>query len=206
MRRLVRMKTDARPKAGMTCVSRTHVHSSPSRGLNALAWCSLLVSTVGASACFNETPTYTVPGRSTPIILGTQVDPPTVEVRKVSLGFEQALSVPFQSIDAGEGLFAIFWHDLATGMTQDQINTQLLTEVPIDPDSRPLEEQDRTVSFTWPATPAGCRTVTMALSHATNFSTPFVPPKDPSAVAQVTWFFDVRDPSTPTAPPCWSAQ
>jgi hypothetical protein len=214
------MKIEARPIGGMTGVSRIEGRTGRVRSLNVLARASLVLSAIGASACFDATPTYIVPAQSPPIILGNQVVPSTVTVNVVTLDETQSLTVPlnvpFKSIDSGEPLVAIFWQDLNPNETQEVKNTQLQGVISVREDARPLDEQiGREFTFRWTVTQAGCRIVTMNLSHASNFPTNpeqgifepgHLPPTDQTDIAQVSWFFDVRDKSAPTVQPCWSTQ
>jgi hypothetical protein len=186
----------------------------------ALARRSLLMLAMSASSagCVDATPTYTAPVQSPPIILGNQVTPPTHKVQTVILKSPPpttvSLRVPFRSIDAGEGLVAIFWVDWDP--TQP-LNRQRPIARGVRADSSPLDEQNREVTFDWEASTnppgPGCRTVTMVLSHASNypidpengiFVPGLLPPIDVNDIAQVTWFFDVQDPSDPSpSPVCW---
>lgn len=158
-----------------------------------------------SAACVDSPPTYTAPVRSPPIILGNLVTPPTHQVTRITLTASptiQPLNVPFRSIDAGEPLISIFWVDY----NPNQPNVGLLDAPTVEADSRPLDEQDRSVTFNWDASPPGCHTVTMALAHASTYPSQLEPPVDQNDIGQVTWFFDVRDPSSPVPRVCWSTQ
>lgn len=215
MVRQARTRAELQSTPGMTCVSRAAAGWPSVPWFVAVARRSLFVAVVGTPACVDPTPTYTAPVQSAPIILGTKVVPQNVQVLPVNLGSPQPLLVPFKSIDAGEGLYAILWLDLNPSASQEDKNKQLLRPLSIREDSRPLDEQvDRAAEFDWQATPAGCHTVTMALSHAQNYPTDpehgifepgHFPPKDPDDIAQITWFFEVQNPNDPGAPPCWSS-
>jgi len=191
------------------------------RAAERLAWCSLLPAVVGATtSCFDTAPTYTAPVQSPPIILGNLVDPSTVEVQTITLKntppTTQPLRVPFRSIDAGERLVAVFWRDFDPNQTQEEKNNRFLLAPLLPADSRPLDEQDRVVAFDFDASPfPGCRTVTMHLAHESTY------PKDPEHgindpgklpatnqfdIAEITWWFDVRDPSLPSQPICWGGE
>jgi hypothetical protein len=124
------------------------------------------------------------------------------------------LKVPFRSIDAGEPLIAIFWVDLDPSASQVEKNDSLFDARPVADDSRPLDEQVRVVTFNWDAasSPPGCRTVTMQLAHESTFPVQpnagvfqpgRLPPTNVNDIAQVTWWFDVRDPGDPSQPICW---
>jgi hypothetical protein len=167
--------------------------------------------------CFDTAPTYTAPVQSPPIILGNLVNPSTVEVQTITLNVGATpvpLRVPFRSIDAGEPLVAVFWRDYEPNLSQEKKNDLLLLAPTLPADSRPLDEQDRVVAFNFDASPfPGCHTVTMHLAHESTY------PKDPEQgindpgklpatnqfdIAQVTWWFDLRDRADPAPPICWS--
>jgi hypothetical protein len=207
-------------RLGMTRLSRPWSADQCLRAFPRVAWCSLLPAVVGATtACLDAPPTYTAPVQSPPIILGSQVVPPTLSVQTIPLTPRQ-LKVPFRSIDAGEALVAVLWLDFDPSKSQDQATIfeeqWLDARAGLPADSRPLDEQDRTVTFDWDPSPSrfhGCHTLTIQLAHESTFPTDpptgkFNPGElaatDPFDIAQVTWWFDVRDPSSQDPHPiCW---
>jgi hypothetical protein len=172
-----------------------------------------------ASGCLDEPPTYSAPVQSPPIVLGNQVSPSTVKPQTIPLNSPPPtlvpLKVPFRSIDAGEPLVAIFWLDLDPLDSQTERNSHLLFAPTLPADARPLDEQDRAVTFDFDATNrAGCHTVTMHLAHESTYPNDpehgindpgKLPPTNQFDIAQVTWFFDIRDP-TRSQPVCWGGQ
>jgi hypothetical protein len=207
----------------MTRLSRRWSAGLCVRAAAGLARCSLLPAVLGAATgCLDTAPTYTAPVQSPPIILGNQVTPSTLSVQTINLSDPQPpvpLKVPFRSIDAGEDLVAILWRDYDPTKPQTTINdTQWLdAKGGLPADSRPLDEQDRVVTFDWDPSPSpfhGCHTVTMHLAHESTYpidptTGKFQPGKIAATnqydIAQVTWFFDVQDPKDPGVKPvCWS--
>lgn len=211
-------------RSGMTRLSRLWSAEQCLRAAGRVARCSLIPAVLGAATgCLDTAPTYTAPVQSPPIILGNFVDPPTVKVQTITLTtkpFLQTLKVPFRSIDAGEDLVAIFWRDYDPFKSQTEINDNqwLNARGGLPADSRPLDEQDRAVTFDIDASDSrlrGCHTVTMHLAHESTYPVDpktgtFQPGKLPATnqfdIAQVTWFFDVQDPTDPAPKPiCWSS-
>jgi len=210
---------NAETRPGMTRLSGSRRGPQPDRCQHRLARASLFLPIMAASAtaCVDAPPTYTAPEQTPPIILGNLVDPPTVSVVPVTAGTKQTLTVPFRSVDAGDFLYAILWHDLEPGQSQEEKNALIIRPLVLKEASVPLDEQQgRAASFVWEANPVGCRTVTMAISHSKNypinpeggvFEPGHLPPIDPNDIAQVTWFFDVQASgasTNPAAPTCWS--
>lgn len=205
-------------RSGMTPLSRSGSVRGCIRRCTRLARHSLLLSSVGVvTACLDAPPTYEAPVQSPPIILGNLVDPPTVEVQTIVLPTTPvSLKVPFRSIDAGEPLVAIFWRDLDPSQSQTEKNNHLLLSPALPPDSRPLDEQDRVVTFGFNADAfPGCHTVTMHLAHESTYPTDpangiripgLLPATNQFDIAEVTWFFDVQDPSVDPSlrPICWT--
>lgn len=186
-----------------------------------LARCSLFAAALGATTgCLDTPPSYSAPVQSPPIILGNQVDPATSEVTTIILPHpSQPLKVPFRSIDAGEDLTAVLWLDFDPSRPQNEIFDQqwLDARSGLPADSRPLDEQDRSVTFEWDPKSSrvqGCHTFTVQLAHESTF--PIDPPTgkfqpgelaatNSNDIGQVTWYFDVQDPTNPAPKPvCWS--
>lgn len=121
------------------------------------------------------------------------VDPAPVRVIYTTAA-EINFSIPFRSVDVGEPLQAAFVLDF------DPANASVAIErLPVPADPTPFAEQDnRAVNWTWPLSPrpSGCHTMTMILSHDSNFIAIYrtINPLD---VAQVTWFFNIGDPNSP---------
>ncbi len=209
MLRRARTKTGTDPNSGMTPLSRATGAPAWIRSAPRLARGSLFAALMAlvSAGCVDSPPTYTAPVRSPPIILGNLVTPSTHQVYRFKLdrgtsSTIQPLNVPFRSIDAGEPLISIFWVDY----DPNQPNLGLLDAPPVQADSRPLDEQDRSVTFNWDTSPfAGCHTVTMVLAHASTYPSQLEPPRDENDIGQVTWFFDVQDQSVPAEqrPVCW---
>jgi hypothetical protein len=167
------------------------------------------------AGCLDAPPTYSAPVQSAPIILGNQVDPPTHVVQPVILTskpFNKTLTVPFRSIDGGEDLVAVLWVDYDPNELEERWED---ARGGIPADSRPLDEQlGRAVTFEWDAARfLGCRSVTVHVAHESTypidpktgtFEPGKLPAKDQFDIGQVTWFFDVQDPSDPSPKPiCW---
>ena len=160
-----------------------------------------------AVGCIDPPPEYSAPERLPPVILTTGIDPPVTKVATISLQAQQVtFDVPFRSDDAGEDLSAFFVLDIAT--TQDIDYSLVKRQVkPVPADPRPFLEQDgRHVTGTWgplgddSSRPSGCHTMTMILSHLSNFGEQYET-SDPLDVAQVTWWLDIR--SAEGGAVCW---
>lgn len=221
MPRLAQTKT----QATMTRLSGCWSPEQCVRRAAHLARGSLLTGAMGAlaSGCLDAPPTYSAPVQSPPFILGSQVKPDTISVQTVILSNPQTpvhLIVPFRSIDAGEDLVGILFADYDPSKSQTEINNNQWIDakgsLPADP--RPLDEQVRDVKFDWDPSPSrfhGCHTITLQLAHESTFpidptTGQFQPGKsaatNPSDIAQITWYFDVRDPSDTSQPTCWGRQ
>lgn len=220
MLRRARTKAGADPNSSMTPLSRSRASRRFIPSAGGLARRSLLGFLVAlpSTGCVDSPPTYTAPETSPPIVLGNLVVPSPVSVITVPLNDTKHLTVPFRSLDGqlGNSLVAVYWHDLEPGLTQEELNTRFIVPISIPEDLGPLDQQQRVASFTWTASPAGCHTVTMELSHEANFPTDrekgifepgHLPPKDQNDIAQVTWFFDVQDKTNPSSTQtCWGTQ
>ena len=224
MFRRARTKAGPDTSSGMTRLSGFETAWRSVRCLPVLARRSLLPVAVAAlsTSCVDPPPTYTAPEQTPPIVLGNKVVPPTISVFRVTVSPNTALTVPlhvpFRSMDGPDNpVTAVVWRDLEEGLSQKEKNDRFIRAVSQKEDLRPLDEQeDRTAEFAWEPQ-AGCRTVTMEISHEKNYPTDrengifepgHLPPIDQNDIAQVTWFFDVQDSTVDPSerPICWGSQ
>ena len=168
-------------------------------GLVALARLSLAAPPMAllATACLDAPPEYRVPGRVPPVIIMSGVVPAPRGVLAIDRQTEIDFRVPFRSEDAGEDLAGFFVLDPPAQAASFQA---VIDEVPVAADPRPFADQEtepREVSYRWAWTvrPADCVTVTLVLSHETNFSRAY-DTVDPLDTAEVSWLFDFHDPVT----------
>jgi hypothetical protein len=176
-----------------------------------LARCSLVPALMSllAVGCVDPPPEYAAPERLPPVVTTTDVYPSLTQVTTYSAQTEEIVfTVPFRSDDAGEDLRAFFVLDI--GPTQDADFSQIKADPLVPADPRPFADQaDRQpLEGRWKLNvgvrPSGCHTMTMVLSHATNFDTAYhtVEPLDE---ARVTWWLDLQPVTTDGAPGpvCW---
>lgn len=155
--------------------------------------------TLALSGCLDAPPEYRVPDQVPPVIMTDDVTPSTSGVNHPSATVP--FTVPFRADDAGEGLLAYFILDISSGKPKFASVIDHPT-IPVNADPRPFAEQEkRTVVFPWnwsTSTSAGCHTVTLILSHESNFNTRdgAVDVLEPTKAARVTWFFELADATT----------
>jgi hypothetical protein len=152
-----------------------------------------VAATFALEGCLDPPPQYSTTDQYPPVVQGAMVDPSPVRIIYTTAS-EVLFTIPFRSVDVGEALQAAFVYDF------DPTNPSVaLARVPVPADPRPFWEQDgRDVKWAWRLSPrpTGCHTITMILSHASNFSDLYQT-IDPLDVAQVTWFFNIGDPNSP---------
>jgi hypothetical protein len=165
---------------------------------------SLFVVVMGTAleGCVDPAPTYAAPERLPPVINAALVHPSPTTLAAIT-GDKVEFTVPFRSEDAGEDLDVAFVQDLIP----EQKSGLPLAVFPVPADPRPFGDQaDRApISFTWSSLPEGCHSVTLILTHVSNFAGFFgtnaglFATKDANDVAQVTWFFDIQNPADPSS-------
>jgi hypothetical protein len=161
--------------------------------------------TPALSGCLDAPPEYRVPDQVPPVIMTDDVLPSTSSVNHPSVKVD--FTVPFRSDDAGEGLLAYFVRDIPSGKPSFGYVIDN-PAIRINPDPRPFAEQDnRTFTFpgwTWTSDEAGCHTVTLILSHESNFNlrNGEVDVLEPTKAARTTWFFELSDPTASVSPSC----
>jgi len=152
------------------------------------------------AGCLDPTPEYSVSDRVPPVIQATGVTPSPTDLVRVALTQDVvSFTVPFRSDDAGEPLWAYFVEDIA-----DEINSmgsgchtcQSIDVQKVSADPRPFADQEqRSLTGTWAFStgrPSGCHTVTLILSHLSNFTRGWQV-SDPLDSAQVTWTVIFQD-------------
>lgn len=170
------------------------VRASISRELR-LAWVWLPVLGVGSvtTGCFDSPPEYKVADRLPPVISTWGVQPTLTNIVQIDPALGVTFTVPFRSDDAGEDLKAFFIENIP-----EQLDfTHIIDEQPVPADPRPFAEQTNRYVNEPPwntAGKTGCSTVTLILSHASNFTRGWLM-VDPLDSAQVTWTFEFLDPS-----------
>jgi len=152
---------------------------------------------VTAIACLDAPPEYSVPDQIPPVLVTSQIAPPTRDVVVVPAAASQVdFLVPFRSDDSGEDLTALFVLDMARQVTFPFI----LDAVPVLADPRPFAAQDParvvTYLYTWTERPVGRHRVTLILTHESNFSTRYEV-QDALDAAEVTWILDFGGGTTP---------
>jgi hypothetical protein len=157
---------------------------------------------VGAPGCIDSPPEYSVPDPVPPVLIVSRADPPPTVVTAISQP-PVDFNVPFRSDDL-EGLKAYFLLDLQPA--EPGVDYQAVQkELPVPADSRPFAEQvNRKVEYPWTWSagggPApGCHTMTMILSHVSNFVEEYVV-RDDLDSAQMTWFLNVLSPDGTSTP------
>lgn len=165
----------------------------PVIGRNARLACLSLSAPVMLAGCLDPPPTYEAAERLPPVIQSWGVEPTLTRIVPIAATEEQVVfTVPFRSDDAGEPLKAFFIENIP-----QQVDFRfIIEEKPVAADPRPFSEQvDREVSFSWVTIGrTGCSTVTMLLSHASNFTRGWQM-TDPLDSAQVTWTLEFLDSS-----------
>lgn len=161
------------------------------------------------SGCLDAPPEYQVPDQVPPVIMTDDVQPPTNSLNRPSLN-KVPFTVPFRADDGGEGLLAYFVRDIPSGKP-GFTNVIDNPAVRINADPRPFAEQTKRsfeFDWNWGSADAGCHTITLILSHESNFNlrNGEVDVIDPTKAARTTWFFELYD-STTTVPSCgdWPA-
>ncbi|HVU02879.1 MAG TPA: hypothetical protein VHE30_14060 [Polyangiaceae bacterium] len=153
---------------------------------------SLLVAPA-ITACLDTPPEYQA-AIPVPPVIETSLVTPSTTAPVIVTGDTIDFTVPFRSDDEGEALVAYFVWDLPTG--GDGLDNIINNSVSVvDADPRPFAEQtNREVTFHWPWSSElkpgpGCHSVTMILSHNSNFQIGHgYLLVDALAAAQVTWF------------------
>lgn len=151
-----------------------------------------LGSALASSGCLvPEAPEYGPPGQTTPIIEWQNVIPPLHRVLVLNHGDTPVgFSIPVRSEDAGEGLVLFLWVDYFTG------GRRLRTwEAPPSTSS-----ETRNIPATWEITTevqAGCRQLSMFVTHFSNYDISTEKARDDRDVASVTWWANVNPASDP---------
>lgn len=141
------------------------------------------------TACLDTPPEYRA-AIPVPPVIETSLVTPSTTAPVVVTGSSVDFKVPFRSDDEGEPLIAFFVYDYPTGGNGSE---NRIIGVPVDADPRPFAEQTgRVVDYPWAwenDVKDGCHSVTMILSHRSNFDLlkGYVP-TDALAAAQVSWF------------------
>lgn len=196
----------------MTGLSRGRLARTTNGRRRGLAWLSLLVPGVVpfTTGCFDAPPEYKVADHLPPVISSWGVTPSLTSINVMTWPHgEVQFTVPFRSDDAGEDLKAFFVENIPQQVDYRSPTCQtcdFIDEIPVPADPRPFAEQkNRLVSLpSWPTTgKIGCSTVTMILSHETNFIRGWQM-RDSLDSAQVTWIFDFLD-QAGTSPGCGAA-
>lgn len=154
-------------------------------------WLPFLGVVSVTTGCFDSPPEYKVADRLPPVIDAWGVDPSVTKIVPIDPAVGVNFFVPFRSDDAGEDLSAYFIKDIPRQLD----TTHVIFQQRVAADPRPFAEQDRHIAWSWnTANETGCATVTLILSHVTNFTSGWLM-TDPLDSAQVTWTFEFLDPS-----------
>jgi hypothetical protein len=148
---------------------------------------------LAAGCLVADPPNSTDPEKTPPLLLLGQADPPVYVVTKLSTKSPTPripISVPVRSEDSGDRLHFDFYVDW-NGADQDIIEGRY-----VDPST--FSDTSRSIDTEWAygsLTNAGCKQVTLVVTHASNFVATYPTPvyTNPADFAIATWFFNVDD-------------
>ncbi len=148
---------------------------------------SLLATSVVASACIAAPPPDFEPVTQTaPILLLDSASPPVDEFLRDPPGTTISFKVPFVSEDVGEDLLGALHLDYGTPASEFlRASARLPSGV--------LKDKDRAVEINWRVEPTltGCHSLTILVSHFSNFDFSNLEPTNKDDVGRVTWWLDV---------------
>jgi len=131
-----------------------------------LARLSLVAALPMLSGCLvDDPPAYRAPQQTPPRIVGTRATPRLDQILQATSRFVQPFRVPIVSEDAGEGLTAMLFVDLATDSGRLPYADGLTTLPPST-----LDAGERTLSLDWtPNSAPGCHRLTLRVAHTSSW-------------------------------------
>lgn len=153
-----------------------------------------------ASGCvLSDPPEYGTVKQTPPFLQLDKADPSPYHVTTLNVNEVEPISVAVRSEDAGDPLSATLYLDYVPNA--EAVNELTSREVA----ASVLEDDTREISISWTPQSAGCRQLTMVVTHKKNL-TKDNRPIDLTDVAYVTWWYLITDPTkndpTPTVDTC----
>ncbi len=167
---------------------------------------ALLGMTVVSSCIVADPPTYTDPVQTRPALNAFLATPVVFQQLVIQLPATTAptFTVPVQSEDNGERLFANFFLDYQAQAAKASLFP--LGEVNVPPASF-NDDTDRSITFVWSGVntpPPGCHTLTMIVAHESTYVLNTSTPDRALALkdaALMTWWLNLLPDPTITPPP-----
>lgn len=130
-------------------------------------------------------PDYKDPKQTPPLLFNA--DPVVGQIVAKAPGEPLPISVNVRSEDAGDSLIAALYLDYGLSTQQFQKGTDVTLP------ASTFDDVNRKISFTWtvPNIAAGCRPITLLVTHLQNTS--ILGPKNADDVALATWWLNVDD-------------
>jgi hypothetical protein len=155
-----------------------------------------------ASGCvLSDPPEYGTVKQTPPFLQLDKADPSPYQVTTLNVNEVEPISVAVRSEDAGDPLSATLYLDYVP--SPNAAVTELTSR---EVAASVLEDDTREISISWTPQEAGCRQLTMVVTHKKNLTKDTNRPIDLTDVAYVTWWYLIIDPAenepTPTIDEC----
>ena len=170
----------------------SHPNTAGSQGsvrIVGLARLSLLLGLVAPVSCIVSEPAeYGVAKQTPPFLDANKATPNVLHTYDLALGDTILVNVPFSSEDVGEELRAFLWLDRGVIGKKTLLNFR---DVP----PGKLEDDKRAIGMPAEIQVAGCHSLSLVVSHRTNFNDNNEP-KLSSDTAILNWWLNVEDDGT----------